>query len=88
LSLAMEFGPKGVTANAILPGLVMSERVRALWETRRPREEREAIRLAIPLQRHAEADDVGGACAFLASDDAKFITGTLLDLNGGQSMAT
>lgn len=88
LSLAMEFGAKGITANAVLPGLIMTERVRALWDFRRPLEEREAIRLAIPLQRHGDVNDVGGAVAFLASDDAKFITGTLLDLNGGQSMAT
>jgi len=88
LSLAMEFGPKGVTANAVLPGLIMTERVRVLWESRRSHEEREAIKRAIPLQCHGEERDVSGAVAFLASDDAKFITGTLLDLNGGQSMTT
>lgn len=88
LSLAFEFGPKGVTANAVVPGLIMTERVRVLWESRRPLEERDAIRKAIPLQRHGDVADVSGAVAFLASDDAKFVTGTLLDLNGGQSMAT
>ncbi|KRQ08981.1 SDR family NAD(P)-dependent oxidoreductase [Bradyrhizobium manausense] len=88
LSLAMEFGPKGVTANAVLPGLIMTERVRKLWEFRRPLVEREAIKKAIPLQHHGDLEDISGAVAFLASDDAKFITGTLLDLNGGQSMAT
>lgn len=88
LSLAMEFGPHGVTANAVLPGLIMTERVRALWEERRPLAERDAIRKTIPLQHHGDVNDVSGAVAFLASEDAKFITGTLLDLNGGQSMAT
>lgn len=88
LSLATEFGPKGITANAVLPGLIMTERVRTLWNSRRSMEEREAVRLAIPLQAHGDVDDVSGAVAFLASEDAKFITGVLLDLNGGQSMAT
>lgn len=86
MQLAMEFGRDGITANAVAPGMVLVERVRRLWETRRPADEREAILNAIPLRRHATADDVAGVVVFLASDDAAFVTGTVIDVNGGQSM--
>ena len=86
MQLAMEFGHQGITANAVAPGMVLVERVRRLWETRRPAQEREAILNAIPLRRHATADDVAGVIVFLASDDAAFVTGAVIDVNGGQSM--
>jgi NAD(P)-dependent dehydrogenase (short-subunit alcohol dehydrogenase family) len=88
LSFAMEFGPYGITSNAVAPGIVLSERVRILWESRRSSEEREAIRKAIPLQKHGEPQHVAGAVSFLASDDAAFITGMIVDVNGGQSIST
>jgi len=86
LQMAMEFGPSGITCNAVCPAMVMIERVRRLWESRRSPEEREAIRMSIPLRRYATPEDVAGVLAFLASDDAAFVTGALLDVNGGQSM--
>lgn len=88
LCIAMELGRDGVTCNAVAPSMILIERVRALWESRRPLEEREAFRKSIPLQRFGTAEDVAGAIAFLASDDAAFITGTILDINGGQSICT
>ncbi len=45
------------------------------------------MRDEIPLRRHASADDIAGAVTFFASDDAAFVTGTALDVNGGQAMA-
>lgn len=87
LSWAMEYGPSGITCNAVAPGMIMNERVRGLWAQRRPAAEREAIRLSIPLGRHGEPADVAGVAAFLCSDDARFVTGTVLDINGGQSMS-
>lgn len=85
--LAQEFGPRGITVNCICPGVVMTERTRGLWAERRTPAERERVLQDIPLRRHAEVEDVAAAVAFLASDDAAFITGISLDLNGGQVMA-
>jgi NAD(P)-dependent dehydrogenase (short-subunit alcohol dehydrogenase family) len=85
--MAMEFGPHGITVNCICPGVVMTERTRGLWAERRTPEERERVRHEIPLRRHCEVEDVAASVAFLASDDAAFVTGITLDLNGGQAMA-
>lgn len=85
--LAMEYGPSGITVNCICPGVVLTPRTSGLWAERRTPEERERIVSEIPLRRHAGVDDIAGAVAFLASDDAAFITGISLDINGGQAMA-
>ncbi len=85
--LAQEFGPHGITVNCICPGVVMTERTRGLWDKRRTPEEREDVLQNIPLRRHAEVEDVAAAVAWLSSEDAAFITGISLDLNGGQGMA-
>ena len=85
--LAAEYGPTGITVNCVCPGLVMTTRTRARWEARKTPEERALLLTSIPLRRHAEPQDVAGAIAFLASDDAAFITGITLDINGGEAMA-
>jgi 3-oxoacyl-[acyl-carrier protein] reductase/2-hydroxycyclohexanecarboxyl-CoA dehydrogenase len=85
--LAIEYGPHGITVNCICPGIVMTERTRGLWTQRRSQEERDRVLQDIPLRRHCEVEDVAASVAFLASDDAAFITGITQDLNGGQSMA-
>ncbi len=85
--MAMEFGPQGITVNCICPGVVMTERTRRLWAERRTAAERARVLEGIPLRRHCEVEDVAASVAFLASDDAAFITGATLDLNGGQAMA-
>jgi NAD(P)-dependent dehydrogenase (short-subunit alcohol dehydrogenase family) len=85
--MAQEFGPQGITVNCICPGVVMTERTRGLWAERRTAAERERVLQEIPLRRHAEVEDVAAAVAHFASDDASFITGVTLDLNGGQGMA-
>jgi NAD(P)-dependent dehydrogenase (short-subunit alcohol dehydrogenase family) len=85
--LAMEFGPHGITVNCICPGVVLTKRTTGLWESRRTPEERAKVLLEIPLRRHAVAEDISGVVAFFASDDAGFITGATLDVNGGQGMA-
>jgi 3-oxoacyl-[acyl-carrier protein] reductase/2-hydroxycyclohexanecarboxyl-CoA dehydrogenase len=85
--LAQEFGPQGITVNCICPGVVMTERTRGLWAERRTPAEREQVLQEIPLRRHAEVEDIAAAVAWFASDDAAFVTGITLDLNGGQGMA-
>lgn len=85
--MAMEFGPHGITVNCICPGVVMTERTQGLWAQRRTQQERQRVLEEIPLRRHCEVQDVAASVAFLASEDAAFITGITLDLNGGQAMA-
>jgi 3-oxoacyl-[acyl-carrier protein] reductase/2-hydroxycyclohexanecarboxyl-CoA dehydrogenase len=85
--MAIEYGPHGITVNCICPGIVMTERTQSLWTERRSADERERVLQQIPLRRHAEVEDIAAAVAFLASDDAAFVTGVTLDVNGGQAMA-
>lgn len=87
LQLALEFVPHGITCNAVCPGIIMTPRVQDLWAERRTAEERQQVLESVPLRRHGEVEDVAAAIAFLASDDASFITGVMLDVNGGQVMS-
>lgn len=84
--IAMEFGPKNITCNAVCPGIVMTDRVQALWAERRTERERLKVLDDVPLRRHAVVEDIASAIAFYGSDDASFVTGTVLDVNGGQAM--
>ena len=88
LQLAQEFGPQGITCNAICPGAVMTPRVKGLLKERQTDEERERILNEIPVRRHGELEDIANSVAFLASPESGFITGVLLDVNGGQAMST
>jgi len=81
--LASEVGPFGVTVNAVAPGAVMSGRVIARWE-QRTEDERERMTTPIPLRRIGRPEEVARAVLFLASEDASYITGTTLDVNGGR----
>lgn len=88
LQLAQEFGEFGITCNAVCPGATMTERVKALLESRQSLEKRNQVLQTIPLRRHGEVEDVASAVCYLASPEAGFITGVLLDVNGGQGMST
>lgn len=82
-SLAREGGPFGITANALAPGVILTEPVRQyLTDTGE-----QAYRERIPLGRLGEADDVAHAVLFLASPLASYISGVVLDVNGGLYMA-
>lgn len=85
--LAMEYGPHGITVNCVAPGLILTERTRGFYASRRSEEERARTLAEIPVRRHGEVEDVAAAIAFLASEEAAFITGVTLDVNGGQVMA-
>lgn len=78
-ALAQESAIKGITVNAIAPGYVDTEMVRAV-----PQNVLDAIIAKIPVKRLGSVGDIARAVAFLASDDAGFITGTTLSINGGQ----
>ena len=83
--MAVELGPHGITVNAVAPGPTMVERVAKKW-TLKGEEEREKILRTIPLGRPARPEEVAAAILFLASEDASYITGACLDVNGGAFM--
>lgn len=80
-ALAKESAAKGVTVNTICPGYIATEMVRAV-----PEEVLKKIVATIPVGRLGEADEIARTVVFLASDDAGFITGSTLSVNGGQHM--
>jgi NAD(P)-dependent dehydrogenase (short-subunit alcohol dehydrogenase family) len=88
-SLAQELAPFGVRANVISPGNMATEmhweelRFRAAASGRTYEQEFEAAQRDVPLGRHGTGADIGAAVAFLASDDAAYITGATLNVNGG-----
>ena len=82
-ALALETARGGITVNAICPGYINTEMVQAV-----PKDVLEKnILPLIPANRLGEADEIARTVAFLASDDAGFITGSTLSVNGGQYMA-
>lgn len=77
LSLARELAPKGVRVNAVAPGVTATDMVRAL-----PAQVIDPIVARIPLGRMGEPEDVANAFVFLASDEAAYITGVVLRVDG------
>lgn len=80
-ALAQEGAAKGITVNAIAPGYIATEMVRAV-----PPNILEKIVAKIPVGRLGEASEIARGVVFLASDEAGFITGSTLSINGGQHM--
>ena len=88
IQLAQEFGPLGITVNAVCPGATMTPRVKGLLAQRQSAEERQRIVNEIPVRRHGEVEDIARTVRFLVSKRADFLTGLLMDVNGGQVMST
>jgi acetoacetyl-CoA reductase len=80
-ALAQEGAARGITVNAVAPGYVDTEMVRAV-----PPDVLEKIVARIPVGRLGKAEDIARAVVFLVADDAGFITGSTLSVNGGQHM--
>lgn len=80
-SLARELASRGITANAVAPGYIETAMTAVLDE-----KQREAMMEQIPLGRAGTEQDVANAVRFLASDEAAYITGHVLDVNGGMYM--
>lgn len=85
--LAYEMGPYGININAVAPAIMLTEpRVKGIWYSI-PEEKRKLIINSIPLRRVAEPEEIAKVIVFLCTDDASFITGASIDVNGGLFMA-
>ena len=82
-NLSVEWGPKGIRANAIAPGLVKTDMAKILWQNEAVNQ---AMCRASPLGRLGEPKDIAGVVCFLASDASAFVTGQVLLADGGVSI--
>jgi 3-oxoacyl-[acyl-carrier protein] reductase len=80
-SMASELGPWNITVNIVSPGWIPVER-----HANDPQEQKDAYKALIPMRRWGVPADVGGVCAFLASDAAAFVTGQDIAVNGGMTV--
>ena len=80
-SMAREVASRGVTINCVAPGFIDTDMTKGL-----PEEHKKALLAQIPAQRLGNTDDVAAAAAFLASEPAGYITGTVVHVNGGMFM--
>lgn len=80
-ALAQELGGRNITVNAVAPGFIETDMTKAL-----PAEVCEKMLASVPLKRPGTPEDVAKAVRFLASDDAAYITGVVLQVNGGMYM--
>jgi NAD(P)-dependent dehydrogenase (short-subunit alcohol dehydrogenase family) len=84
-ALALQYGPLGIRSNTICPGAILTPMIQPLYDADPARAERMAART--PLRRLGTVADVSSACRFLLSDEASFITGTDLVVDGGWTLA-
>jgi 3-oxoacyl-[acyl-carrier protein] reductase len=80
-SLAQEIGSRGITVNVVAPGFIDTDMTTAL-----PDMVKEEMLKRIPLRKLGQPEDIANAVAFLASEDAKYITGSTIHVNGGMYM--
>lgn len=84
--LAREVGSDGIRVNAIAPGLFLTDRLQGMFDRMSAVEQSEVIE-SIPLRRMPSVEECVAPVLFLASDEASYITGAVLDVNGGRFMA-
>lgn len=80
-SLAREVGSRGITVNCVAPGFIETDMTRGLDEV-----QRERLQSSVPLGRLGDPDDIAATVAFLASEQAGYITGETIHVNGGMYM--
>lgn len=83
-ALAAEWGPKNIRVNTIAPGLIKTDFAKALWSDEARRKSREA---STPLRRIGEPKDIGGVAVFLAAEAGSFVTGQMIVVDGGVTIA-
>ena len=79
--LSLELASRGVTVNAVAPGFIETDMTAAM-----PQAAKDAMMPTIPMQRLGAPEDVAKAVAFLASDEAAYVTGQVLAVDGGMAM--
>ena len=77
VSLARELGPRGIRVNAVAPGITETDMMKAV-----PKEVMDPLVRQIPLRRLGKPEDIANAFVFLASDEASYITGVVLSVDG------
>ena len=84
--MAIDFGPLGITVNAIAPGHMVTENLEKLWAEVGNEAGFHLEELQYPVRRTGTPEDIGSAVAFLCSEEAAFITGVVLPVDGGLSI--
>ncbi len=82
-SLANEVASRGVTVNCVAPGVIESPMTQALNEA-----QRERLLKLIPMERFGTSEEIGASVLYLASDEAAYVTGQTLHINGGMAMVS
>jgi NAD(P)-dependent dehydrogenase (short-subunit alcohol dehydrogenase family) len=83
-SLALEYGPAGITVNAVPPGFIDTPMLRAAETDGQLGDIQQTINQT-PVRRMGRPEDIAAACAFLVSDEAGYITGQIVGVNGGRN---
>ena len=78
-AMARELAPEGIRVNSVAPGMIDTD----IFHGALTPERRETARAGVPMGRLGRAEEVAGACLFLASDLASYVTGAVIDVNGG-----
>ncbi len=81
-ALALEYAPTGITVNMVPPGFIDTPMLRASPV------DVEAFTKALPMRRMGQPEDIAAACAFLASEEASYLTGQTISMNGGRYMGS
>jgi 3-oxoacyl-[acyl-carrier protein] reductase len=84
--MAIDFGPKGITVNAIAPGHIVTEKLQSMWQEHGNEKGYRLFELQYPARRCGMPEDIANAVAFLCSPEASFITGVTLPVDGGMSI--
>ena len=84
--MAIDFGELGITVNAIAPGHIVTERGQKAWEKSGDKKGFHLFELQYPVRRTGTPEDIASSVSFLCSDEASFITGTTLTVDGGLSI--
>jgi len=80
-SVAREYASRGITANVLAPGYIDTDMTHGMTDAMK-----EQLNKLIPLGRTGTAKDIAAACVYLASDEANYVTGQVLRINGGMHM--
>jgi 3-oxoacyl-[acyl-carrier protein] reductase len=80
-SIARELGSRGITANVVAPGFIQTDMIAELSEARR-----KEILANVPLKRYGASEEIAAAVEFLASEQASYLTGVVLPVDGGLGM--